>query len=110
MTRTKSRSKANDNAKTFSKDEIKQTGGDTSADALFSRSTGRSDSLVPETVTVGRLMPQEDAANILGVSPKWLERDRWVEKRIPFVKIGRLVRYRAADITAYIEANIQGAA
>lgn len=67
-------------------------------------------SLVSETVAVPRLLTQESTAEILGVSPKWLERDRWVERRIPFVKVGRLVRYRAADISAYIEANVQGAA
>lgn len=65
--------------------------------------------LTQETVPVPRLMMQETAASILGVSPKWLERDRWVEKRIPFVKIGRGVRYRACDIAAYIDANLQAA-
>ncbi|MBB1497530.1 helix-turn-helix domain-containing protein [Paracoccus sp. MC1862] len=55
------------------------------------------------------LVTQEEAANILGVSKKWLERDRWAERRIPYVKIGRGVRYRITDIAAYIEANVQAA-
>lgn len=67
-------------------------------------------SITQETVNVARLINQEIAATILGVSPKWLERDRWADRRIPYVKIGRLVRYRASDIAAYIEANTQGAA
>lgn len=66
--------------------------------------------ITQETVTVPRLITQEAAASLLGVSPKWLERDRWVGASIPFVKVGRGVRYRASDITAYIEANVQGAA
>lgn len=66
--------------------------------------------ITQETIPVPRLINQESAANILGVSPKWLERDRWAERRIPYVKIGRGVRYRASDIVAYIDANTQGAA
>lgn len=63
--------------------------------------------ITQEVVAVPRLINQETAAALLGVSPKWLERDRWVGATIPFVKIGRGVRYRAGDIAAYIEANIQ---
>ncbi|TGN61781.1 DNA-binding protein [Paracoccus liaowanqingii] len=66
--------------------------------------------ITQDRVSVARLINQEIAATILGVSPKWLERDRWAERRIPYVKIGRLVRYRASDIAAYIDANTQGAA
>lgn len=66
--------------------------------------------ITQETVAVPRLINQESAASILGVSPKWLERDRWAERRIPFVKIGRGVRYRASDIAAFIDANTQGTA
>lgn len=66
--------------------------------------------LAQNTVPVPLLLTQERTAAILGVSPKWLERDRWIERKIPFVKVGRLVRYRAADVAAYIEASVQGAA
>ncbi|QQO46001.1 helix-turn-helix domain-containing protein [Paracoccus sp. MC1862] len=65
--------------------------------------------LVPKTAMLPVLVTQEEAANILGVSKKWLERDRWAERRIPYVKIGRGVRYRITDIAAYIEANVQAA-
>ncbi|MDN3711925.1 helix-turn-helix domain-containing protein [Paracoccus cavernae] len=63
--------------------------------------------LIPENMTVARLLTQKEVAEILGVSEKWIERDRWVERRIPFTKIGRSVRYRAADLNAYIDANTQ---
>ncbi|MHC0054143.1 helix-turn-helix domain-containing protein [Actibacterium sp. D379-3] len=61
---------------------------------------------VVTTHTVPALMNQDEAARILGVSPKWLERDRWAEKKLPYVKIGRGVRYRAADVNAFIEMNV----
>lgn len=66
--------------------------------------------LTQKTWAVPRLLTQKEAAALTRMSEKWLERDRWVERRIPFVKIGRAVRYRAEDIAAYIDANVQGAA
>ncbi|MCA1775205.1 MAG: helix-turn-helix domain-containing protein [Loktanella sp.] len=57
------------------------------------------------TATLPALMNQRAAADYLGVSTKWLERDRWVGASIPYVKIGRSVRYRADDLAAYVEAN-----
>ena len=66
--------------------------------------------ITQKTITVPRLLTQKEAAAFTRMSVKWLERDRWVERRIPYVKIGRAVRYRAEDIAAYIDANVQGAA
>lgn len=65
-----------------------------------------------ETVTtVPVLWTQRQVAEYLGKSEKWLERDRWIGATIPFVKVGRAVRYRAADVVAYVHANmIEGAA
>lgn len=62
------------------------------------------------TVTIPVLLDQEAAAKLLGFSTKKLERDRWCEKQIPYVKMGRTVRYRASDLLAYIEGNIVGTA
>ncbi len=51
------------------------------------------------------LLTTKQAAQILGVSIAFLERDRWVGARVPFVKIGsRAVRYRHSDLLAYIES------
>lgn len=66
--------------------------------------------ITQKTITVPRLLTQKEAAELTRMSEKWLERDRWVERRIPYVKIGRAIRYRAEDIAAYIDANVQGAA
>ena len=51
------------------------------------------------------LFTTKQAAQILGVSIAFLERDRWARARVPFVKIGsRAVRYRHSDLLAYIES------
>ena len=51
------------------------------------------------------LLTTKQAAQILGVSIAFLERDRWAGARVPFVKIGsRAVRYRHSDLLAYIES------
>jgi len=54
------------------------------------------------TVAVPALMKQEEVAEYLQVSTKWLERDRWAGPTLPFVKFGRHVRYRASDLAAFI--------
>ena len=51
------------------------------------------------------LLTTKQAAQILGVSVAFLERDRWAGARVPFIKIGsRAVRYRLSDLYAYIES------
>ena len=51
------------------------------------------------------LLTTKQAAQILGVSIAFLERDRWAGARVPFIKIGsRAVRYRHSDLLAYIES------
>lgn len=57
------------------------------------------------TTTVPVLWDQRATADYLGVSHKWLERDRWKGATLPYVKIGRAVRYRAADVLAYVDRN-----
>ncbi|NOX09278.1 MAG: helix-turn-helix domain-containing protein [Gammaproteobacteria bacterium] len=52
------------------------------------------------------LLNTKTAADFLGVSMAFLERDRWAGARIPFIKIGsRAVRYRMSDLESYISAN-----
>lgn len=51
------------------------------------------------------LLTTKQAAEILGVSVAFLERDRWAGARVPFIKVGsRAVRYRHSDLLAYIES------
>lgn len=62
--------------------------------------------LPTSTATLPVLMDQRAAADYLGCSVKKLERDRWVGPEIPYIKIGRAVRYRASDLAAYVERNV----
>lgn len=55
-----------------------------------------------------KLITTKEAADLLGVSMAFLERDRWAGARIPFVRVGsRSVRYRRGDIDAYINARLK---
>ena len=51
------------------------------------------------------LFSQETLAAIRDCSLATLERDRWAGTGVPFVKMGRLVRYRKSDITAWLEKH-----
>ncbi|NQV68846.1 MAG: helix-turn-helix domain-containing protein [Pseudohongiella sp.] len=54
------------------------------------------------------LCTTKQAAQYLGVSPAFLERDRWAGARIPFVKLGsRSIRYRLSDLDNFIVAQIR---
>lgn len=54
------------------------------------------------------LLTTKQAAEYLGVSAAFLERDRWAGARIPFVKIAsRSVRYRRSDLDQFIEQQIR---
>lgn len=63
--------------------------------------------MVSTTATVPVIWDQQDTATYLGISVKQLERDRWAGEGIPYVKVGRAVRYRAADVVAFLDRNLQ---
>jgi excisionase family DNA binding protein len=50
------------------------------------------------------LLTEEEAARLLGVKSR-LMRDLRGQKRIGFVRVGRLVRYRREDVERFIEAH-----
>lgn len=52
------------------------------------------------------LFAQETVAAILNCSLATIERDRWIGSGIPFIKIGRLVRYRKSDIRLWLEQHV----
>lgn len=53
-----------------------------------------------------QLLKTKQAAEYLGLSKAFLERDRWAGAKVPFIKIGdRAVRYRLEDLNAYIESR-----
>lgn len=51
------------------------------------------------------MFSQETVAAIRDCSLATLERDRWVGIGVPFVKMGRLVRYRKSDIRAWLDRH-----
>lgn len=54
-----------------------------------------------------KLLSTKEAAEILGVSIAFLERDRWAGAKVPFIKVGsRAVRYRMSDLASYIDGNV----
>lgn len=55
-----------------------------------------------------RWVPEQQAALYLGVSHTFLQRDRVTEQRIPFVRIGRAVRYNTKDLRAFAERRKEG--
>lgn len=63
-----------------------------------------------DTATVAKLLSPDDVAALLGVAPHTLAVWR-CEKRqkLAYVKVGRKVRYRAADVNAFIAAQVQAA-
>lgn len=57
-----------------------------------------------ESHVANDMLPCPEAADVLGVSERWVRR-AVAERRIPFVKVGRLIRFRRSDLDAYIAAN-----
>lgn len=60
--------------------------------------------LAMETVRVNRLVNVREAAQTLGVSVSTLYGWVW-QRRIPFVKLGRSLRFHSADLDNLIAAN-----
>lgn len=61
-------------------------------------------SAVPAS-TGGRLLNEKEAAEYFGVSPRTLQDLRLKGGGCPYVKIGRAVRYRMDDLSAFVEAG-----
>lgn len=54
------------------------------------------------------LLSRDEAAELLGVKVGTLE--VWASTRrydLPFIKIGRLVKYRLSDLQAFVESRLQ---
>lgn len=53
------------------------------------------------------LIREDLAADVLGVTPRFLQARRVRGGGPPYVKIGSAVRYRLSDLLAWIEANVR---
>ncbi len=60
-----------------------------------------------KTQGIEHLLTPEEAAEILRVKLSWLYQHtrRRTQDRIPFVKVGRYLRFREQDLVAYIESR-----
>lgn len=54
---------------------------------------------LPEIITASEL------SKWLGISEKSLSQDRYLGQGLPYVKIGKRVRYMRDDVLAYLHAN-----
>lgn len=52
-----------------------------------------------------RLLNEKEVAELLGWSLANLQRRRWLRMEPKFVKMGRFVRYREADIVDFLDRN-----
>ena len=62
---------------------------------------------IPASTATSAYITEKEAANILGISAKTLQKWRWlgIEAQPKYKKFGRLVRYSLADITEYAEKS-----
>lgn len=51
------------------------------------------------------LLSCQEAASYLGIAEQTMRQQRMKGGGIKFVKVGRLIRYRASDLEAYLEAR-----
>lgn len=57
--------------------------------------------------TPQELLDTKQAANYLGVTPRTLEVWRCVKRHdIPYIKVGRLVKYRQGDLDTWLESRM----
>jgi predicted DNA-binding transcriptional regulator AlpA len=55
---------------------------------------------------IDRLISQADVADWTGMSKAWLEQSRFRGTGIPYVKIGKAVRYRTSDVQRFINEHV----
>ena len=59
---------------------------------------------IQETPREAALLDAEGAARLLGISPRTVQ--TWVrQKRIPFIKLGSLTRFKAASLHEWLDAQ-----
>ena len=61
--------------------------------------------MLQEKIIEDKLYKEEETAAYLSNSVATLRNDRHLGRGLPYVKLGRSIRYRGADILAYIESH-----
>ena len=56
---------------------------------------------------IERLITPEEASEILGVTAKSLSNSRYTGTglQVPFIKLGKIIRYKESELETYIEVN-----
>ncbi|BBX35747.1 hypothetical protein MMAG44476_11099 [Mycolicibacterium mageritense DSM 44476 = CIP 104973] len=54
---------------------------------------------------IPKLLTPKELADILGVSQETLAQNRYLGQGVPYIKVGKRVRYQLNDVIAYLEAN-----
>jgi len=55
-----------------------------------------------------KLLTQQEVSAWTSMSIAWLEVSRCKGTGIPFVKLGKSVRYRTSDVQSFIDSNVRG--
>ena len=62
-----------------------------------------------QTIHHNKLLSAGETADILGLKESTLAQFRWRgDKRLPWVKLGKSIRYKLSDIEEFIERNTIG--
>lgn len=60
------------------------------------------------TIAPPRFLSSDQAAEYLGVAPQTLRAWRYLKRyALPYTRVGRLVRYRVADLDAWLESRTE---
>lgn len=57
-------------------------------------------------INTQRLLNEDEAARVLGLSIKTLQKRRWLRQEPRFLKVGRLVKYRLEDLQAFLNSCV----
>ena len=63
--------------------------------------------MISAVIKMEQLLDQNEAAKLLGVSPRTLERHRLTGTGPKFTRLGRLIRYRPCDLADHVERNLR---
>jgi excisionase family DNA binding protein len=56
-----------------------------------------------------KLLTPREVADILGIDPQTLNKWRCTKRyNLPYIRVGRLIRYREGDVQAFIAARTEG--
>lgn len=56
---------------------------------------------------IERLYNEQELAHIIGRSLASIRRDRLFGLGVPYVRIGKLIRYRPSDVRQFLDQNVQ---